>query len=348
MTSSQTPASHSDLQELASRFAFSDAATERAFELAGLRPGGSTWRDYIGWFTLVVGTALIIAGVAAFFAWNWADLRHFTKFGLIEAGIVVCVIAAWKLGLDSAAGKATLFVAGFLVGVLFAVYGQVYQTGADPYGLFLSWALLVLPWALIGRQHGLWLLWVVLVNLAVIMYWTQVLDPPEGIWQLAQLFGPLFLLGALLTDSVLSGVVFAINAVALVAWEAGAARGSQWMRGALLPRAVAFLALAVVLPPTVIVILAATFGESIGLSLLSPVLLGLATAACIYYYQFRKTDLFILTCCAVAIITTVTSLAIKLMLGGAGSMLLLSLLLIGQVAAAAYWLRGVSRRWESV
>ena len=55
-----------------------------------------------------------------------------------------------------------------------------------------------------------------------------------------------------------------------------------------------------------------------------------------------------LTCCAVAIITTVTSLAIKLMLGGAGSMLLLSLLLIGQVAAAAYWLRGVSRRWESV
>ena len=98
---------------------------------------------------------------------------------------------------------------------------------------------------------------------------------------------------------------------------------------------------------TVIIILAATFGENFGLSLLSPALLSVATVACVYYYQFRKPDLFILTCCAIAVITTVTSVAINFMLGGAGSLLLLSLLLIGQVAGAAYWLRGVSRRWES-
>ena len=344
----ERPATPDLLHALRRAAVLTGPALERAWELTQGSPTDDAWRRYADRMLLFCGTSLVLAGVLYFFAWNWADLGHFTKFALIEAGIVVCVIATWKLGMDSAAGKAALFAAGFLVGTLFAVYGQVYQTGADPYGLFLAWALLVLPWALIGRQQGLWVLWIVLINLAVIMYWTQVLNPPGGLWQLAQRFGPLFLLGALLTDSDLSSIVFLINASALVLWETGAvAWRHPWMRGVLLPRVLAFLALAVVLPPTVIIILAATFGENVGLSLLSPALLSVATVACIYYYQFRKPDLFILTCCAIAVITTVTSIAINLMLGGAGSLLLLSLLLIAQVAGAAYWLRGVSHRWGS-
>ena len=50
-------------------------------------------------------------------------------------------------GLDAVAGRISLFATAFLSGILLAVFGQVYQTGADPYGLFLAWALLILPWA---------------------------------------------------------------------------------------------------------------------------------------------------------------------------------------------------------
>jgi uncharacterized membrane protein len=290
---------------------------------------------------------LIIAGITAFFAWNWADLGHMQKFALIQFGIVASLLAAWRKGLDSVAGRACLFTASFLVGILLAVYGQVYQTGADPYGLFLSWSVMILPWAIIGRQQAIWLLVVLLLNLALIMYWTQVLDPPDGIWQLTQLLGPAVWLGALVADTELSSVVFALNVFALIGWEVAAARGSAWTRSAWFVRVIAFLAFASVLPPTLIVIFAATFGEGLAVTLLSPLLLAAATAACFFYYQYVKPDLFILTCCALAVILVITSFAVRYVLDDFGSMLFLSLLLIGQVAAAARWLRLVAERWEA-
>jgi hypothetical protein len=43
----------------------------------------------------------------------------------------------------------------------------------------------------------------------------------------------------------------------------------------------------------------------------------------------------------------VTSFSVRLLLNDFGSMLFLAMLLIGQVAWAAYWLRNVARRWEA-
>ena len=121
-------------------------------------------------------------------------------------GIVAGVaLSAWR-GLDSGPGRIALLAAGFLVGVLLAVYGQVYQTGADPYGLFVTWGLLIVGWALIGRQAGLWMLTLVLANLSVILYWTQVLYPQRlG----ADFLGPLVGLTGTFTDPRLADLVFA-------------------------------------------------------------------------------------------------------------------------------------------
>jgi uncharacterized membrane protein len=258
----------------------------------------------------------------------------------------LAAVGAWRVGLDAIGGQACLFAAAFLVGVLFAVYGQVYQTGADPYSLFLTWAIMILPWAVIGRQQGAWLLLVILLNLSLIMFWTQVLEPPEGLWQLAQLLGPIVWLGSLVTDSELSSAVFFLNAVALVAWEVVSQRGVSWMQGRWFARIVAFVALGTVVIPTVIIVLAASVGENLGLTMLSPILLALATVACVLYYQYRKHDLFILTCSALAVILVVTSFAVRTVLDDFGSMLFLAMLLIVQVAGAAWWLRSVARRWE--
>jgi len=338
-------ANYANVVELASELALDENAYRRALEIAKLAPDRSDWRLYVDRFLMAVGALLLVAGITAFFAWNWADLSHAYKFALIQVGIVAAVVIAWRLKIDSLAGRASLLGGSILVGVLLAVYGQVYQTGADPYGLFLAWALLILPWAIIGRQSGLWFLVVILVNLCVVMYWAQVLYPPEGRWTLARLLGPLFWLGTTVMDSRLANVLFILNGAALVAWEFVAARGVTWLAGRWAPRLIALITLNVVVIPTVIIIIGEGLGVRATMKALSPVLMVLAFAACFYYYQYRKHDLFILTCCLAGTILVIMSLAVRHLLDDFGSSLLLAMLLIVMVSAAAYWLRHVSRRW---
>ena len=342
----ETPAAYSNVQEMAEQLKLSAVAYRRAVDIAGLSPDRARWLRYIDRFLSAVGAALIVAGIAAFFAWNWADLHHLAKFALIQGGIIAAVIIAWRLGLNSTTGGISLFAAAFLTGTLLAVFGQVYQTGADPYGLFLTWALLILPWAIIARQAGIWLLLQLLLNLTVIMYYTQVLHPPEGWWQLAQLLGPLVWLGMTVMDSVLASYLFVLNVAALAIWEFGAQRGIAWMQGRVYPRLTAVAALSTVLLPTLVMIVVAGFAEKTELSVVSPILLAAATGTCIYYYQRQRHDLFILTCSLLGAIMVVTSFSIRYLFVDTGSLLVLAVLVIAQVAGAAWWLRQVARRWE--
>ena len=347
MGQSSTAASHANVHELAAELGLDEAACRRAIEIAQLSPSTTEWQGYIDHFLTAVGTLLVVAGVTAFFAWNWADLSQISKFALIESGIVATVVLAWRLGIDSIGGRASLFSGAFLVGVLLAVFGQVYQTGADPYGLFLGWAVLILPWVIIGRQAGLWMLFQVLLNLAFIMYWTQVLHPPEGWWQLSQLLGPLVWLASLMMDSTMGSILFAMNAIALLAWETAAGRGVIWMQGRWYPRVIAFGALSTVLIPTLLMIIGASFGVTSGLSSVSPIIFVVSFAACLYFYQFRKLDLFILTLCVFGVIMVLTALFVRFTFRDIGSLFLLAILLIAQVAGAAYWLRSTAKRWEA-
>lgn len=345
--SRERKATYGNLQELACELRLSEAAYSRAMEIAGLSPDRPTWRRYVDLFLTLVGTALILAGIAAFFAWNWADLSRFHKFALIQTGILAAAVAAWRFGLDSLVGKASLFAMAFLVGTLLAVYGQVYQTGADPYGLFLTWALLILPLCLIGRQWGLWLLFAVLLNLTVIMYYTQVLHPPDGWWQLSQVLGPLVWLGTTVADSTLASYLFALNVLVLVVWEVDASRGVGWMQGRAFPNLIALAAFATVLPPSLIMIVAGgAFTQHVSLSFVSPVLLAITTLVCLWYYRVKRRDLFILTLCLLSLILVVTSLVLRHLVEGTGSLLFVAILLIAQVSAAAWWLRTIARGWE--
>jgi uncharacterized membrane protein len=347
MTKFNTSASHSNVQELAVELSLSENACSRALQLAGLAAGRSDWLRYINHFLMTVGALLIVAGVTTFFAWNWADLDYWIKFVLIQTGIAGLALLAWRLGIDSMGGRVALFSSAFLVGVLFAVFGQVYQTGADPYGLFIAWSILILPLAIIGRQAALWILFQTLLILALIMYWTQVVDPPNGWWQLAQLLGPLAWLSSTLMDSTLASLVFALNAVALIAWEYAVNQNVAWMQGRTYPRVVGLGALSNVLIPTFMFIVGASFGEKINLGFISPVLYAVASVAALYYYQFRRPDLLMLTMLVFGAILIFNTLVGRFIPMGAGSILLLAILLIAQVAGAAYWLRKVSRRWEA-
>lgn len=139
------------------------------------------WRRWALRALLVLGAAHFLAGVVFFFAYNWDDLGRFARFGLLQGALVVALIAAFAAGLHRPAGQALLIAASVVTGVLFAVIGQVYQTGADAWELFAAWSLLVLPWVLASCSSVHWFLWSVLALIAFSTYGGQVLIPLAAI-----------------------------------------------------------------------------------------------------------------------------------------------------------------------
>ncbi|HEV8501994.1 MAG TPA: DUF2157 domain-containing protein [Casimicrobiaceae bacterium] len=160
----------SDASELLMRWnaagALSAQDMPRALRVAAVVPDGTRWLRFVEWVTIGAGAALIGVGIVFFIAYNWAAMPATARFALVEAAIVVAVAACLWRGPDTPAGIGALCVAAIAVGGLLALVGQTYQTGADTYELFAAWALAMLPWAVLGRQAPLWLIWLCVVNLA--------------------------------------------------------------------------------------------------------------------------------------------------------------------------------------
>lgn len=171
----QRAATAERLQAISAAGGLSRAALARALQIASESPPLPEWRVFLSRSLLFLGSALMLCGVIFFFAFNWSDLGRFQKLGLLELAVAGAAVAAWQLG-RNAAGQAALTAAAVLVGPLLAVYGQIYQTGADPYELFAGWAVLVLPWVVLARAPSLWVLELALWNVALPLYWGQVLQ----------------------------------------------------------------------------------------------------------------------------------------------------------------------------
>ena len=143
---------------------------------AGILPAGgyAAWARWARHALLALGLGHLLAGIVFFFAYNWAALPDLAKFAVVEAGIVTAAGTALWRGADRADGAAALIAATVLTGVLLAVIGQVYQTGAEAWQLFALWAGLALPWALASRNAAHWLAWLVVLHVAAALYADQV------------------------------------------------------------------------------------------------------------------------------------------------------------------------------
>lgn len=131
---------------------------------------GAFWKRWAirALFALAVGH--ILSGIIFFFAFNWNDLSGMTKFSIVGAGIATCLMAWIMMKLDSPMGQAFGIGATVLVGVMFAILGQVYQTPAMIHTPFVFWALLTLPFALASRNLAHWTVWLVILTVAVSTY----------------------------------------------------------------------------------------------------------------------------------------------------------------------------------
>ena len=136
-------------------------------------PSGEAWLQTVRHWFLVSGLLLLVSGIVYFGAFNWQLLGRLQKLGLLQAILIAFFGGVVLRGLQSIEGRVLLTAASGIVGGLLAVLGQVYQTGADSFLLFLCWALLILPWCLAGRLNTLWVFELALLNTAFTLWWYQ-------------------------------------------------------------------------------------------------------------------------------------------------------------------------------
>ena len=132
------------------------------------------WARWAARLCLLIGSSLVLAAVVYFFAFNWEALGRMQKLGLLQLIVVATLVAGQLVGFRRICGQLLLIAAAICVGVSFAVFGQVYQTGADAFSFFGMWAICILPWVLAGAFAPLWVLWFSLLNLTIWFFWAQV------------------------------------------------------------------------------------------------------------------------------------------------------------------------------
>jgi uncharacterized membrane protein len=123
---------------------------------------------------LALGFGFLASGILFFFAYNWGDIPKLGKIGIAGLGVTIPVIGSLLPNLSDLLRKSLLTTGAFLVGPLFGVLGQIYQTGANDFDLFFAWALFIIFWALVVDFAPLWLLFVGLVNITISLYAEQI------------------------------------------------------------------------------------------------------------------------------------------------------------------------------
>lgn len=294
-----------------------------AMEAGGALPGADEWHRFLDRALLWGACAFLSVALVFFLAFNWNELGRWARFGIAEAVFAAALFGAWRLGLERTAGKAALSGAALAIGALLALVGQTYQTGADPWELFAVWAAMILPFALAARTQVLWLFVLVLANLATVLYFQAfrgmfsiVFGPQRQVW-----------------------LLFVLNTLALVAWEALAAAGVAWLRTRWAVRIVTIASGGFACALAVWDVLDRKLADGGFFAWLA--WCGVAYAL----YRHRRKDVFVLAGGALSIIIVVTAALVRVMLDSrleAGSLFLIGNLVIAMSAVAGWWLRRVA------
>jgi len=159
-------------------------------------PTSKSWYIFIDQIALWFGALSLAFAIMFLMAYNWNEFQKIGRFALVEGLLVLSVGFYLYLDIEKLSSKVSLMVSTILVGVLLALVGQTYQTGADTWQLFFYWAILILPWVFIGRFSALWMVWIFLINLSLYLY-IGIFNSEISIW-----WG-----------------LFIFNTLALVLWE---------------------------------------------------------------------------------------------------------------------------------
>jgi len=311
----------------------SPAAYHQILFYCGVRPNLTGWRSFLRVFLTLLGLLALVAGAVFFIAWNWAAMPKMTKFLFVQLFIIALAVVVWWRWYDGVARMALLAV-GLSFGGLFALYGQVYQTGADSWELFYTWACVLLPLALLGRQNALWFCTWVIANLAFQLYY---LNQTELFFDdIASSFL------SWLPDSILYGYLIVQVALLLIreAFAEYAARNasSSWLVSRWCSRIMA----AYLLLTLTALVTESVWAENVYLTPF--IFLGVILAAGYLYYRYQRPDLCMLMFGVISLIAVGYVLIIRLVTSwDIGSLfiigVLMVLLLVAGCALLLHWRR---------
>lgn len=178
---------HEDIHKIA-RHSNADAGQLRQLLTTHVYQTKKGWQKFLNLLLITLGVGLTVSGILFFFAYNWEDLPAFAKLGLTQLLLIITTVAALSNRLSETIKNIVLTGGAMLVGVLFAVFGQIYQTGANAYDFFLAWTLFIMLWTLVSNFAPLWLLFITLINTTFVLYTQQVARDWDPIFILTLLF----------------------------------------------------------------------------------------------------------------------------------------------------------------
>ncbi len=125
----------------------------------------------------LLGISLLLASIIYFFAANWAGMERLEKVSLSVGLVALFYATAFVLTkLNFMQGVHTFLARLFLVGgcitfgIGVALLGQIYNSHADSFGLFLIWSIPALLFAIITRYTAFYVLSFLLVHITLLQY----------------------------------------------------------------------------------------------------------------------------------------------------------------------------------
>lgn len=326
-TLEQIPANRRLVEELYFHGKITSKAREYALDL--LHPHNQ-WGLWISRLFLTIGTGLVLSGIVYFFAFNWVGITPAVKLASIQFGMIICLIGAYSYSLQRMSGQVLLLSASVLVGVFMAVFGQIYQTGADAYQLFMMWSLLTLGWTLISNFAAQWILWLVITNTFLVLWWQQAALPTREME---------FMIFTYM--AILNGAALALREYFAVA------KAQEWLEARWTRLVLAVATLLIMLIPIVALIVEPYSATK---SVVLSGVIGLIGHGAVYYvYRYKLPDMGSLAatvlsaCIAFEFFVFKTLLGESLWRADAGIYLIMGIATLGIFAAAIVYLRNVSK-----
>ena len=280
-------------------------------------PSLQDWSRFVRILLLTLGIGFTLAGIIFFFAYNWEALPKFAKLSLTGGLLLVTTLLSLRPQFDPMIRNILLTAAAALVGVLFAVYGQIYQTGANAYDFFLAWTVFISIWVLVANFPPLWVLYLLLINTTILLYAEQVANH----WSDTQVFNILFL----------------VNLVALIASKFLLKAGKSiptWFTNLVALAAISF---------STIGITTGILGNQDPRFWLLLLLAALAYAAGIWY-GLHQHSIFYLSIIPVSLIIIGSAWFLNIS-NDAGSFLFISLFIIGSATLTIKYLLDLQKKW---
>lgn len=249
----------------------------------------NNWRDFIRLLLVGGGVAFLVSGIIFFFAYNWADMHKFTKLGLVQGILTLMVLASVFLKIDVRIKNILLTGAAMLVGALFAVFGQIYQTGADAYDLFLGWTLFIALWVFVSNFPPLWFIFLGLVNVTIGLYAEQVTSD----W----------------SPHLILNILFFVNiaSLLLLKWQEGSAlveKVPKWLERIIVMFSIGYLTMSVIL---------GIFDTGSSTAWFISVLLSLLAYALGLWYAYKQKDTFYIAVVGLSMIMVGTAFLVRVL-----------------------------------